>query len=226
MFSIIIAINNTPGDNRYDLLNITLAQYYRLHPNLYERFPGLELILVTMTGGSTQFRVDKIVKSDYTDSFNPAKAYNLGVEAASNENIILTCPEVFPITPVLDQFATEIGNHVIAQVFEDGDPLVNSTFRSEFPGLYFLGLLNKKDIVAINGWDEDFMQGYGWEDTDFGERFKRAGFTYKIRDDIQAIHMKHPRLEKNWEKFQRNRALHEKNNAEGIIRPKNGLLKL
>ncbi|HJY98683.1 MAG TPA: galactosyltransferase-related protein, partial [Patescibacteria group bacterium] len=133
--------------------------------------------------------------------FNCSKALNLGVRSAKYPQIIVTSPEVLPITQVLAQFEEVLGTNVVGQVWDGdengnkGKSLVSTHFRNNNPGMYFLAMFNKDDIEKVNGWDEEFMKGYAYEDKDFGERFRRAGIPFTVRDDIQALHQYHPRSE-------------------------------
>lgn len=221
MFSIIMPCEQ----DRLDLLSSTLEKYKKLGiPKNTEflipsrtimAYPDCKVILYEHKG----------------KDFNPSRALNIGVLYAKNDNIIITSPEVIPKTNVLKQLKEEIGNNIICQVFDTNDQgkitisLVNSKFRSGTPCMYFLALFNKKDIETINGWDENFMTGYAWEDDDFGRRFVRAGLQFKVRDDIQAIHQFHPRKDMG-SGWNNNKALLDKNDAEQIIKPKNGLKRL
>lgn len=162
--------------------------------------------------------------------FNCSKALNLGVWNAKYDNIIITSPEVKPTTDVLGQLETKLGENVVCQVFDENEDgglttLVCSTFRADSPAMYFLAMFNKKDIEAINGWDEDFMEGYAYEDNDFGERWKRAGLPFSLCDEIKAVHQYHPRRETipgglvtNFNKF-------NENNDNDTTRCENGLVK-
>jgi hypothetical protein len=142
----------------------------------------------------------RLIPYTHEIGFNPSKALNIGVRNATYDNIIITSPEIMPKTQVLEQLTDCVGKNVVCQVFDqdkDGNlkSLVNKKFRSGDPGMYFLALFNKKDIEVINGWDEDFMLGYAYEDNDFGKRWVRAGLPFQVRDDIQAVHQYHPRTE-------------------------------
>jgi hypothetical protein len=232
MFSIIIPCDKSPDDDRFLLLNKTLEVYHTLHPDLYTQFPKLEFILVTRTGGTVWHRIDKTVHYKFDgDCFNPSLALNLGIAAAVNRNVIITCPEVMPVTPVLYQLAEEIGNTVLASAYQNEDVLVSSSHRNQYAGLYYLAMYDKIDLLLLNGLDEDFMNGYAWEDTDFGERFKRAGFIHKVKDEIKVIHQNHVQLnslennEIRLEKWARNEKVFKNNNAKNIIRVKNGIVK-
>ena len=192
-FSIVI-----PCDvSRVNLLYKTLDKY----STLPLRF-NAEFIIVTRSIDDLQniWELDiKLIKYVWNEpTFSPAKALNIGVKQSSYDNIIITCPEVRPISDVLSQF-NELGRgNFIAQVYdclEDGQhsmSLVNSNFRAH-PGMYFLAMYRKEDIEKINGWDNEFMYGYAYEDDDFGTRFTRNGNTFLIKDEITAEHLWHKR---------------------------------
>jgi len=153
---------------------------------------------------------------------------NIGVRNAKYEQIIITSPEVKPSSDVLEQLSHLIGQNVVCQVFDQDiegnlSSLVHKGFRSENPAMYFLAMYNKKDIEAINGWDEDFMKGYAFEDNDFGYRWNRAELPFRVEDDIQAVHQYHPRSETIPEGHNTNNHKLEDNNKNRVIKCKNGL---
>lgn len=143
----------------------------------------------------------KLIPYEHKTGFNPSKAFNIGVRNAKYDHIIISSPEVKPKTDVLPQLKEQLGKNIVCQVWDENEhggietSLVHKGHRSENPGMYFLALFNKSDIEAINGWDEEFMKGYAYEDNDFGERWVRAGLPYEISEEIQGIHQYHPRSE-------------------------------
>lgn len=160
--------------------------------------------------------------------FNPSKAFNIGVRNSKYNNIIITSPEVKPTTNVLEQFKESLDKNIICQTWdEDTDGnltlLVSSTYRCEMPYMYFLAMFQKKDIEAINGWDEDFMNGYAYEDNDFGDRWIRAGLPFEVRDDIQGVHQYHPRGETIRGGMATNMQHYHDNTDNGVTYCKNGL---
>ena len=163
--------------------------------------------------------------------FNCSKALNLAVQEATYDSIIITSPEVKPVTNVLEQLSDCIGANIVCEVADEGedgkvkDILVSSTFRADSPAMYFLAMFNKKDIESINGWDEDFMKGYAYEDNDFGERWKRAGLPWAMRDDIKGIHQYHQRSETIKNGTATNNAKFLDNNDKGIVWVSNGIIK-
>ncbi len=201
-------------EDRVPLLMYTLGKYIKYG------FPmKVEFILVTRT--LKDFKLSaidlKVIEYEWEgEYFNPAMALNLGVKNAKYKNIIITCPEVCPLTNVLEQLTTNVRGNYICQVFdqkesgERGISLVNSSFRSDTPAMYFLAIFKKEDIEAINGWDEEFMGGYAFEDDDFGCRFVRQGLKFKTKDSILGEHQYHSRHDpKNMKEWSRNKILQE-----------------
>lgn len=173
----------------------------------------------------------KLVKYSHESGFNPSKALNLGVREAQYDNVIITSPEVKPTTDVLGQLSECLDKNVVCQVFDQDEggnlkTLVCNGYRSDTPAMYFLAMFQKQDIKTINGWDEEFMRGYAYEDNDFGDRWVRAGLPFEVRDDIQAVHQYHPRGETISGGMAVNMQLYHHNNDTGVIRCANGLDKL
>lgn len=170
----------------------------------------------------------KLIPYTHEVGFNPSKAFNLGVRNAKFDNIIITSPEVKPSYDVLERLSDCLDKNIVCQVSDqdiDGNLkiLVSPTFRGENPAMYFLAMFKKSDIEKINGWDEDFMKGYAYEDNDFGERWVRAGLPFEVREDIQAIHQYHPRGETIKGGMATNLLKFHENTDNGVTYCKNGL---
>lgn len=134
----------------------------------------------------------------YCKMINPAYAFNLGCNLSKYNSIILSSPEIKHKTPVIKQLLELTGQNILCKVEEldDNGKLIqllmgeNEPDRKNNPGMYFIGMFNKKDYMSIGGLDEKYMMGLGYEDKDFGLRF-----TYKFTttDSIVGIHQQHPR---------------------------------
>jgi hypothetical protein len=205
---------------------------------VYDSFPeDKEFVMPTRSyeAVSTYFRVHRLIENvrlipyKHRVGFNPSKALNIGVRNAQYDNIIVSSPEVRPITQVLEQLSGFAGQNVVCQVFDGkidnkpGDVLVSKTFRSDTPAMYFLAMFQKSDIEKINGWDEDFMKGYAYEDNDFGDRWVRAGLPFVVNDEIKALHQYHPRSETIPGGMAINLQKYHDNTDKGIIYCTNGL---
>lgn len=231
MFSIIVPLD----DNRLDQFKNT--------KQIYDGMPQKkEFIIPTRSAPKLrkyfkQHNLSKdvrIIPYIHKVGFNCSKALNIGVRNAKYPYIIITSPEVKPITPVLAQFKGILGTNVICEVWDEDQynninrkPLIYSGYKkSKTPQMYFLAMFNKEDIKKINGWDEEFMKGYAFEDCDFGARWVRAKIPFVVRDDIQGLHQYHPRGETILGGSEINLKRFEENNKAGIIKCRNGLNKI
>jgi hypothetical protein len=165
------------------------------------------------------------------EGFNPSRAFNLGVKEAKYDNIIITSPEVKPSTDVLEQLSKLLDKNVVCQVSDQDEKgnlviLVCSTYRADNPAMYFLAMFKREDLEKINGWDEEFMKGYAYEDNDFGERWVRAGLPFEVHDEIQAVHQYHPRGETIRGGMATNQLHFYHNTDAGVTYCKNGLNKV
>jgi hypothetical protein len=170
----------------------------------------------------------RLIPYKHERGFNPSKALNIGVRTAKYDSIIITSPEVKPTTPVLEQLSGLLDENVLCQVSDQDQTgnlviLVGENYRCKTPALYFLAMFKKADIEAINGWDEEFMQGYAYEDTDFGDRWMRAGLPFTLHTEIQATHQYHPRAETIPGGMAVNLQHYHDNTDCGVVRPEHGL---
>lgn len=228
MFTIITPLD----DNRLELFKNTKRVYDAMPQKKEFIIPTRsEPVLREYLSEHNLSRDVRIIPYINNIGFNCSMALNIGVRNAKYNSIIVTSPEVKPVTPVLGQLEKLIGTNVVCQVWDEDEhgkvngSLVNTKYKSETPGMYFLAMFNKADIEKINGWDEEFMKGYAYEDDDFGARWVRAAIPFVVRDDIQGRHQYHPRIVTIHGGTVINRHTFKKNNFRGIIRCSNGLIK-
>ena len=212
-------------------------EQFKESKRVYDQFPQVkEFIIPTRNEFKVARYLDdndlikdvRIIPYSHTRGFNPSKALNLGVRNAKYNNIIITSPEVKPSTDVLEQLSKLLDKNVVCQVFDqslEGNliSLVHETFRSDTPAMYFLAMFKREDLTKINGWDENFMDGYAYEDNDFGERWVRAELPFEVHDEIQAVHLYHPRAETIGGGMALNNQHFLDNRDNNVIRPDNGL---
>lgn len=229
MFSIVVPLDT----NRLEQFKVT-KRLYDAMPQKKEFLIPTRTIEKVWPYLQENDLVDDVFMIPYTHKkgFNCSKALNLGVAEATYESVIITSPEVKPTTNVLEQLSDCIGANIICQVADEGEDgritqvLVSPGYRSDSPAMYFLAMFNKSDILKINGWDEDFMKGYAYEDNDFGERWNRAGIPFAVRDDIQGVHQYHPRSETIRGGMATNKLKFDDNNDKGVVKCVNGIIKL
>ena len=189
--------------NRLLLWSKTMRSYHN------KGYPAeVEFLIITRSQevqdyvqGSYHKEYCRVIRYELVGSdFSQAVALNIGIKNAKYENIIVTSPEVKPLTNVLHQLSLLPRSNYICQVFDEDEQgntafsLVNKNFRGETPAMHFLGCFKNEDLEYINGWSLDYIRGGGaYDDDDFGDRFMKAGLKFEVRDEIQAIHQYHPR---------------------------------
>lgn len=184
----IIVLSNNTCDNlkdilkKYNNLNIILKEY-QYHDNII-------------------------------DWCNPAYAFNLGAKMARYSKIALTSPEIKHTTNIIEILSKELNyDAILCKTLDQGNDgslieLYSTKTRGDNPGFYFFGAYDKNKFLSIGGLDEDFMEGVGWEDTEFGERWLRNKFNHIVRDDLICIHQFHPRFHQNKQGYKNNNKIY------------------
>jgi len=160
---------------------------------------------------------------------SPIYAINLGFRIAKYDSVIVTSPEIIHVTPVIKQLLKLVGQNILCKVTElsTRDPKrkkirllmgTQESFRCKEPGMYFIGMYNKKDWWAIGGIDEKTMDGIGYEDRDFGNRFNRAHLIFKVIDEIEGFHQEHYRGYQDVNLLNHNRSILEYNDSNKVIK--------
>jgi len=124
---------------------------------------------------------------------SPCVPINRGVTASSGAIIALSCPEMLHITPVLRAMRDELLSRddltcVSAAVWapESNCWHVHSSLN-KLP-LNFLTMMRRSLWDKSGGFDEDYREGFAFEDGDFLLRLQHAGTTFVIRDGLVIHH--------------------------------------
>ena len=153
---------------------------------------------------------------------SPLAGWNLGVEKARGEIVILSCVEVIHEAPVIEQLAAHVRQvgpkgYVLASAWcpEEGVYHCHSTVQPPYnapgTGIGFCAALHKSLYVEAGGFDPDYRDGAGYEDCDWINRLLRAGAIFVHRDDLRVIHPKTgATIAWGGERFERNFALFRK----------------
>jgi GT2 family glycosyltransferase len=149
----------------------------------------------------------RVVQGGSLDSWNPAAAFNQGVEMANGDYMIITNPECVHRSNVLggldEEFAKNPNCYVVCSCFaiketdlNPGDKLPpghwyqHSQYRNV--EVHFCSALSRETYEAIGGFDEEYAKGMGFDDDDFRQRLRRAKVPFVHRDDLVVIHLAHP----------------------------------
>ena len=129
---------------------------------------------------------------------NPGFARNVGYKIAKGDVIINQSDEVEHRTPYTIKLLSERltpGNCVFATVLNvdsNGNKIKTYCGPRRRRPLFFLGALWKKDLYAVGGNDEDFIEP-AFEDNWLAECLKHLGRDFVFCHDIIGFHWDHPR---------------------------------
>lgn len=151
---------------------------------------------------------------------NPAPLYNRAARLASHEVIALTNPENLHMGPVLNHAMGSIRDGVylvyacaminfVPGTLEECEQRWNreGSFDRVGPSatqwyihsihyhryLHFMSVIMRSDYWKAGGFDEEYEDGYCYEDDDFVERLKSIGMSLEIIDDPFVVHQFHDR---------------------------------
>ena len=158
------------------------------------------------------------INSQAEKAYNPATAYNEGAKAAQGEYFILSSPECKHNVNILKALDKEFTKDVYVvcaclSLKEDGNfhmwyqHSVHRDLR-----YHFCSAISKENYFKIDGFDERYTKGYGYDDNSFRDKVINAGIPFSIRDDLLVIHQHHKKVRpKNYKQLlQRNKQLYEK----------------
>lgn len=179
-----------------------LAQFAKTYTDL-----DAEIVIID-DGNSVPFRMPdvgltaRILTLPQKPGPTPQSAtWNRAVEFASGDIIVMNCIEVLHMNPVLHPMLSELGRmgrdgYVLAAAWcpEERKWHCRSDVRvPDCPpgvGIGFCGALHRDLYERAGGFDEDYMDGAGYEDRDFIRRLLRAGAKFSVLDGHAVTHPK------------------------------------
>jgi len=154
-----------------------------------------------------------IIEQNAEDCYGPSKLFNRGVAECQGQYVILTSPEVYHNTDILDGldniFDDNPDQYIVCACQSLGRRKMNTAARrykqlqGEFkewfqhsvhrPARYhFCSALKKELYFKIGGFDEEFSLGFCFDDDDFRDSVIKAGIVLIQNDDLITSHQWHP----------------------------------
>lgn len=183
---------------------------------------NIEILLVEDASESSRRRIDGVTAHFFIDSdemYCRSGIANVGLCEASCDFVVMhdadvLMPEHYTTRMLnylkkghsvlhLGKYAMQMFDHETERVlmsnekyndalsFVTSRPPRKAAYDKPFTG-YSIGM-NVNTVKAIGGWNTKYI-GWGYEDTAFIDKAKRAGMFYNPRE-ITMIHMSHPRVE-------------------------------
>ena len=156
------------------------------------------------------------VRLDREKRGNPTVPFNMGVEMAKSPLLLLTNPENMHLGNVIDDAVENAKPNtyrcyacrtVRQAKFSDvmRDPMTFTLFAETPRGfyqhsrhsnrmIYFCALLTKETFLKVGGIDEQYSDGYAWEDSDFVLRMREANINFEAVDSPEVAHQEHARF--------------------------------
>lgn len=130
-----------------------------------------------------------------------SEARNIGIKSTDCD-VVITCePEVFFVSDVVEQVGVarnlEPDRVVSAGSVWHGIPGGGYELRIGWVAP-FVAAYERQWLLDVGGWDEQFPDPWGWEDTDLLTRLRLAGHGQRIDPEIEVRHQWH---EPRWSKY-------------------------
>ena len=162
----------------------------------------------------------KLIRLEKKDKWyvNPCVPYNIGFKAAKGEIVIIQNPECYHLNDIVDYVAnklqsTEYFSFSCYSLDQNQTSNLDETISKNFiinkptsfdgesgwynHGLYrpfgyhFCAAIHKDSLEDLNGFDERYSDGIGFDDNEFLVRINRKGLKLKIVDDFSVLHQWH-----------------------------------
>lgn len=141
-------------------------------------------------------------------TYNPASSFNIGVNNSLGEKIILTNPECAHVCNILEYIDKNDTNNykVFGCLLVDCiDIDVNEFSKIKYISrnfwyqhsqhrnerYHFCSCINKNDYNLVEGFDESYSNGIGFDDNDFVKKIETANINFEIIDIPYVYHIRH-----------------------------------
>lgn len=131
----------------------------------------------------------------YKGANNPAAALNVGIKHSVGDRVVLSSPEVMHVHPtnVARLYYANVGilDVIVCDVWEG-----NAKIGGDGRYLHFLNSYSRDLLLGTRGFEERFMFGWAFEDSEFVQRIKRMGANFiEVGNEIRGEHLPHDRVE-------------------------------
>jgi glycosyltransferase involved in cell wall biosynthesis len=124
---------------------------------------------------------------------NPALAMNRAIQEAEGSRLMFLSSDcMLPDFAVKE--AKKCGDHYwLANVVDQASNIMYVCDRRAVP-FHFFSACKKAHVEAIGGFDENYLRGIAWEDSDFGSRLGLYCRHAMFDSSVLVVHQSHPPL--------------------------------
>jgi glycosyltransferase involved in cell wall biosynthesis len=132
----------------------------------------------------------------------PCVAYNVGFKAVTGDVIMINSSECFHVGDitgyVFDNFKENDYFSFSTYMMGEHEDINNRKYKN-FWGVHstvgnfiaYCGVISKKNMDILGGYDERYSKGIGFDDYDFTHRVKNLGLNMKCIDKPYVVHQWH-----------------------------------
>lgn len=157
-----------------------------------------------------QFNTIKITHLRHLEaSISPVTMFNMAAKVAKGQYLILTSPECRHEVDILSGLDIEFDNNIKSYVICACQSLnKNDSFHMWYQHsihrnakYHFCSAISRSSYFLIGGFDEQYKDGYCFDDDDFRDTIKKEGIPFVERDDLFVSHQAHDKGYRpiNWE---------------------------
>lgn len=216
MISIVMAYYNRLEQLRYTLKSIDSSKEKNIEIVIVDDFSDAVNSLDTINSEYPQLNIQVIKMSKIVGQknyCNPCVPYNVGFRASRGNIIVIQNPECCHQGDVLAHVAATLTDqnyltyHCWACTKEDvkslhqgnSIPVGREVGKARWynhktinPGaLHFTSAITRKNLIELNGFDEEFSMGFNYDDNEFLQRIKNKELNIEFVENPFVIHQYH-----------------------------------
>lgn len=145
----------------------------------------------------------KVIIDTTKDRFGPTHLFNKAADKARGQYLIITNPECAPENDILAgfdvEFAVDPNCYVVCACKSVGQDwgfikwFNHSTYKPK--DFHWCSTLSRANYLSIGGFDEEFGQGWAYDDNDFRDAVRAFGLSFRRRDDLVTLHQYHAKCQ-------------------------------
>lgn len=178
---------------------------------------------------------------------NPCVPYNIGFRASVGDKIIIQNPECCHLGDVLSYTEENLTDNVYLsyhcyactepdlEILHNGGTINMPNEKDEWfwwgwynhveyrpAAFHFASAITRNNLKKLNGFDERFAHGIGYDDNEFVVRVKRLGLKIRYVAEPMVVHQFHPKIHSFTPDKANNETLYRETKSDkGLIRAAN-----
>jgi GT2 family glycosyltransferase len=202
--------------NRFDLLLKTLNSIFNIH-----QYKDIDVVVVDDASSNLKSKEDifnfpvKYIQLPSNKWYcNPVIVYNVGIEYAESDIIVIQNPECYHFDNLYDEIVSVNDDQLksFSCYSIDANTKIEDLKKNEFQNrsasfdgdlgwythsqfnprpYHFCSAINRNSLYKINNFSREYAYGCAYDDDDFVSKCRRLNFKIEIVDSHSVIHQYH-----------------------------------